>query len=69
VHLLKYGAHEELKKQPMNHIEEHQERLGQALPARILELLDKAPTARAAVLRERLNTEFPVLQDRLARLC
>ena len=42
---------------------------GQAhLPARIEELLDQAPTARASVLRERLTTEFPVLQDRLARL-
>lgn len=42
---------------------------GQAhLPARISELLDQAPAARAAVLRERLTTEFPVLQDRLARL-
>lgn len=52
----------------MNSIEEHQEQLGQALPAPIQELLDKAPTERAKVLRERLNTEFPVLQDRLARL-
>jgi amylosucrase len=52
----------------MNSIEEHQEQLGQALPASIQELLDKAPTERAKVLRERLNTEFPVLQDRLARL-
>jgi len=38
------------------------------LPARITELLEQAPAARAAVLRERLNTEFSVLQDRLARL-
>ena len=38
------------------------------LPALITELLDKADAARARVLRERLNTEFPVLCDRLSRL-
>ncbi len=48
--------------------EVRQEQLGQALPARIQELLDKAPHARAEVLRGRLNTEMPVLHDRLARL-
>ncbi len=48
--------------------EVHQEQLGQALPALIQELLDKAPHARAQVLRERLNNEMPVLNDRLARL-
>ena len=52
----------------MNPIEEHQEQLGQALPALIQELLDKAPTDRAQVLRDRLNTELPVLHDRLTRL-
>ena len=42
---------------------------GQAhLPARIHELLDHAPTARANILRERLNQELPVLRDRLSRL-
>ncbi len=42
---------------------------GQAhLPALIVELLENAPDHRAAVLRERLKTELPVLQDRLTRL-
>ena len=52
----------------MNSIEERQEQLGHALPARIHELLDHAPTARANILRERLNQELPVLRDRLSRL-
>ena len=42
---------------------------GQAhLPAQLDALLDKAPHARATVLRDRLNAELPVLHDRLVRL-
>ena len=53
----------------MSFIEDRPVSSGQAhLPARVSELLDQAPAARAAVLRERLTTEFPILQDRLARL-
>jgi amylosucrase len=53
----------------MSFIEDCQVIPGQAhLPALIDALLDKAPAPRAAVLRERLQTEFPVLQDRLTRL-
>ncbi|MBU3647764.1 MAG: amylosucrase [Limnohabitans sp.] len=53
----------------MSFIEDCQVIPGQAhLPALIDALLDKAPAQRAAVLRERLQKEFPVLQDRLTRL-
>ena len=53
----------------MSLIEDRQVVSGQVhLPALITELLDNAPAARASVLRERLNTEFPVLCDRLSRL-
>ena len=53
----------------MSFIEDRPVISGQAhLPARITELLDKAPVERAAVLRERLNNELPVLHDRLSRL-
>ena len=53
----------------MSLIEDRPVTSGQAhLPARIQELLEQAPIERATVLRERLNTELPVLQDRLARL-
>ncbi|WP_310625644.1 alpha-amylase family glycosyl hydrolase [Limnohabitans sp.] len=38
------------------------------LPAFIHALLDTAPVDRARVIRQRLNTELPVLQDRLTRL-
>ena len=53
----------------MSSLEDRQAVTGQAhLPAHLDELLDKAPTARAHVLRARLKTELPVLQDRLTRL-
>jgi amylosucrase len=53
----------------MSFIEDRPVASGQAhLPALIQELLEKAPIERAQVLRDRLNTELPVLHDRLARL-